>query len=249
MPYGNHGPEVKKKYPDYVIQAFTDKWWETDESDQLRRGRLIRAFIPYIDQEPMILIPEGRTSPTEHSRINYLLQPLQFSKTRQQPKLPVAALPSFSKEIRTVYRAKERPALVISSFSSVIPIHMKKKGAPWQYKGSNLIVPIYGAEASDSRAGWNPEFVERVKKCEYPEYMWDLIPSDTGSSFTESILRFDQLQPVGNDAKNYKLCSHCLTKEALKIIDEWLYWVITGYLSVDDILFMFRKEMNEIDHT
>ena len=237
---------MKKKYPEYVIQSYADKWWETDESDALRRGRLIWAYIPYIDQQPMILIPEGRTSPTEHKKINYQLQPLQFTAARRHLKLPVAALPAFSGEIRTVYRAKERPALVISSFSSIIPKHLKKRGAPWQYKGANLIVPIYGIEASEKRAGWNPEFIERVKRCEYPEYMWDLIPSNTGA-LTESVLRFDQIQPIGDDAKNYKLTNHCLTREALEIIDEWIFWVITDHLAIDDVLSIYRKDISEID--
>jgi len=234
-----------KEYPEHSIQHFIDDWWIRDSTFDLRRGRLLWAFIPYADQQPMILVPEGRSSPTDHSRANYRIEPLQSKKQHEHPKLPVAALPSYPGEIRAVYRAKERPVLIVGSEPPKVPKSDQAGGSAWQFHQVILVAPYYGAEFSGRTGGWNPEFVKRIQKCEYPQYMWDKLPERANSS----ILRFDHIQPMGTDQKAYKWTAFCLGRDAMQILDEWMQWVMTGCLLEDGVLNDFRKGLLELDNS
>ncbi|MGV8081926.1 MAG: hypothetical protein AB2L22_17900 [Syntrophales bacterium] len=228
-----------KGYPENSIQYFFDNWWINDGSLDLRRGRLLWTFIPHMDQQPMILVPEGRTSPTDHTRANYKIEPLQIKKPHEHPKLPIAALPSYAGEIRAVYRAKERPVLVVSSEPPEVPKRQRVGGAAWQFLPYVLVAPYYGANFSGKTGGWSPDFVERVQKCEYPQYMWDMLPDKANSS----ILRFDQIQPMSVNQRVFKCTPFCLGHEALNVLDEWIKWMITGCLLKDGVLDYLRKEL------
>ena len=142
----------------------------------------------------MILTPEGRKDPTSHTQVNYRLEPLHIKRISRPPTLPVAALPSYSGEIRTVYRAKKRPLLVISCGGPDIPKGLKVGAAGWQTAPTLLVAPYYGATQSGTRGGWKEEFVKRIRRCEYPQYLWDKLPIN--GSTEESILGFDHIQPL-----------------------------------------------------
>src|SRR5207245_1659934 len=60
--------------------------------------------------------------------------------------------------------------------------------------------PFYGADAGGTRSGWHPPFVERIRRAEYPQYVWDKLPI-TGA--TESILRLDHVFALGADPAGY----------------------------------------------
>jgi hypothetical protein len=47
-------------YADDSVQSMMDEWWIEDDSSGYRRGRLIRGFLPHIDQIPRQLIATGR---------------------------------------------------------------------------------------------------------------------------------------------------------------------------------------------
>jgi hypothetical protein len=40
---------------------------------------------------------------------------------------------------------------------------------------------------------------------------------------------------------------HCLSEEALMILDEWLQWLIEGSLPEDNLLGMYRAGLRELD--
>lgn len=50
------------EFPDDTVQYVCSEWWRHAPEQTLCRGRLIRAFVPHIDQEPYILITEGRAA-------------------------------------------------------------------------------------------------------------------------------------------------------------------------------------------
>ena len=102
------------------------------------------------------------------------------------------------------------------------------------------IAPFYGVEQK-GRAGYNPEFVERIKHATYPQFMWDILPHTEN----ESMLRFDQLQPLGIHHQSYSHTGYKLSEEALNLIDEWLYWYING-IDGKEIASM-RELINEIE--
>jgi len=54
--------------------------------------------------------------------------------------------------------------------------------------------------------------------------MWDVLPHTS----KESILRFDQIQPLGIHPQSYTHTGFKLSKEALMLFDEHLYWLLNG---------------------
>jgi len=104
-----------------------------------------------------------------------------------------------------------------------------------------LVAPYYGVAPSAKRAGWSPKFVERIKACEYPQYMWELTPLKKPPE--ESVLRFDHIQPVSLDSNAYESTDYCLSAEGKEIIFEWLDWFLYDRLSTEDTLGFLREEL------
>src|SRR5207302_873569 len=52
--------------------------------------------------------------------------------------------------------------------------------ARWQSARTLLVAPFYGADASGTRGGWPAPFVDRIRRAEYPQYIWDQLPSPGG---------------------------------------------------------------------
>ena len=162
------------------------------------------------------------------------------------PKLPTAAFPEFEGEVRTVYRAKKRPMLVISTGGLEIPKKIIKDKPRWQTDPTILAAPYYGASESSKRAGFSKEFVERVRRGEYPNFHWDVLPLKDGAS-EESILRLDHIQPVGRHHDSYEWTKHCLSDPAMEIIDQWLHWLIENELPEESELLYFREQIAELE--
>jgi hypothetical protein len=228
-------------YPDDSIQAYVEKWWLIDKSKDIKRGRLIKAFVPHVDQTPLTLIPTGRTDPTDHHKANYTIEPLRIDKPSRTYKLPVAALPEFEGEVRTVYRAKKRPVLIISAGGPDIPKELTRGKPGWQTAPTILVAPYYGADKGGKRAGFREEFIERIRRCEYPHYIWDILPLPGNAG--ESILRLDHIQPIGRHYLSYEWTEHCLSNEAMIIVNEWLHWLLEYDLPTDSTLYYYRKEL------
>lgn len=154
------------KYPDDSIQAFVSTWWTVDESRELRRGRLIKAFLPHVSLVPTTLIPTGRTDdPTNHNLVRYEIRPLQIHSRTRLPKLPCAAFPEIPGEVYSVYRAKKRPALIISVGGPDLKSEVRGRDKPrWQTAPTILVAPYYGAEQSLQRAGFSDELLSRARR-------------------------------------------------------------------------------------
>ena len=63
------------------------------------------------------------------------------------------------------------------------------------------------------------------------------------SGSRESVLRLDHLQPIGKHHDAIEFTPHCLTNEALEILDEWLLWLVMGFPDEEGILYEIREEM------
>jgi hypothetical protein len=232
-------------YPEDSIQSLIDNWWVDEKSSELKRGRLIKAFLPHVDQIPKQLTVVGRPDPTDHTKANYKMEPLRVGQSIKRPGLPVAALPSFENEINTVYRAKKRPALIICEGGDAIE-RMLTLGKPkWQTAPTILVAPCYGANEDGTRAGFNPEFIRRVRQCEYPQFMWDQLP--IGGSATESLFRLDHIQPIGRHHDSIEFTNFRLSEQALEILDEWLVWLIRGDFDEDSLLFEFKRDREQFE--
>ncbi len=234
--------EKKPNFPEDCIQWLIEAWWLTDEKPDLRRGRLIWAFLPHVDQEPRTLTPIGRVDPTDHQRAQFRIGPLRIGQAREAPRLPIAALPGVEGEVHTVHRAKRRPALVVGGIDAPEVDRARREGmARWQTAPTILVAPYYGVEGGAKRGGFNEEFIARVRRCEYPQFVWDRLPIGGGAA--SSILRLDHVQPVGRHYNSYELTPYRLSDEALAVLDEWISWLLTGELGEDGVLAGIREEL------
>jgi hypothetical protein len=137
----------------------------------------------------------------------------------------VAVFPNYPGGEFLVLRSKRRPAVVIATPGQEIPTALRRGGATWQYAPTLLVAPFFGVAASESRAGWGAPLVERIRKCEYPQYLWDILPGHKGA---ESILRLDHLQPVGDSPSSFTIESFMMSDDAVRVLDDWLWWYFTG---------------------
>lgn len=142
-----------------------------------------------------------------------------------------------------MYRAKKRPALVLGLAEEVPAALRGGSSANWMTAPTLLIAPYYGMEGGEKRAGWKPPLVDRIRRCEFPQYVWDKLPVD-GAEF--SILRLDHLQPVGRHHDSYESTPFCLSQEALGIVDEWLQWMMTGGLDPQGVLMDVREGLLQL---
>jgi len=232
-------------YPEDSIQNMIGAWWVEDSSFEFRRGRLIKAFLPHVDQIPKQLTVVGRVEATNHTHANFKIEPLRMKQPPRKPGLPVAALPAFENEVNAIYRAKKRPALIVSEGGAEVEKQLTLGKPKWQTAPTVLVAPYYGVTEGGARAGFRPEFVRRVRRCEYSQFMWDRLP--IGGSTTESILRLDHIQPVGRHHEAMEFTPYRLSEDALDILDEWLSWLISGDFSDDSLLPFFRQEIENIE--
>lgn len=153
-------------YPDNCIQSVVEPWWTEEKASGLDRGRLIWTVVSYVSQEPRILKPTGRKTPTDHSRADYQISTMKGTVVEDAATLPVAAFPHHDNEQLIVSRAKRRPALVISTQGTTVPKAFRIGKARHQTAPTILVAPFFGATLSASRSGFNPEFMMRIRACD-----------------------------------------------------------------------------------
>ena len=228
-------------YPDDCLQALLDNWWVEDENHDYNAGRLLWAFVPHVDQVPFALIPEGRNEPTNHSTAKYLIKPIQIKRPSQESLLPVAAFPSYPGEVRAVYRAKKRPVLVVSSGGMRVPKDLQRGYPKWQTNPTILVAPYYGSESTHGRGGWPKELVQRIRRCEYPQYFWDKLP--VSGSREGSVLRLDQIQPIGHHHDSLEWTKFRLNEEAMELLKEQITWLLWGELPENSLFLEMREAL------
>jgi hypothetical protein len=232
-------------FPDDCVQSIigAGHWWEKNSEQRVCRGALIFAFVPHVDQVPYTFEPVGRIDPTRHEDAVLRVSPLKTNLPLKPTDLPVAAMTLHSGEVWAAYRAKKRPCLVLAAGNPPVNRQLTR-GKPNSSTAPTLLVaPYYGATRNSRRAGYSPEFAERVRHCEYPQFHWDILPIPGGE---ESILRLDHLQPIGAHPSSYLLSDFRLSEGAVEIMDELLGWITSGGVEEDSLVAMYR---NEIDAT
>jgi hypothetical protein len=225
-------------FPDDCVQSVCATWWIADSTQGLCRGRLIRTFIPHIDQQPHVLSAQGRASATAHGQALFSMAPFNMKSPPPQPALPVAAITHPAGERQFVYRGKVRPALVLALEADDIERQLVSGAARWQTAKTILVAPYYGADQGGTRGGWSPLFVQRIRRAYYPQYMCDRLP--IGGS-EESIMRFDQVQAIGPDRPAIEILPWKLSDEALSFVDEWLTWYVRRELLEGGPLHLVRE--------
>lgn len=222
-------------FPDACVQtvAIVGDWWIQQESRLPERGSLIFCFVPHADQIPYTFVPIGRTNPTEHDNANVRVAPLKVDQPLKQLDLPVAAMPNYPHEVWAAYRAKKRPCLVLSAAHPQVEQNLTQGKPKHATAPMMLIAPYFGIASSANRAGYSKEFVDRVVNCYYPQFMFDCLPFTGGEP---SILRLDQVQPVGRHYQSHQLTGFRLCDAAIDLMDTWLKWVFHGSMPAGSLL-------------
>lgn len=226
-------------FPDDCLQTVIEPspWWVKDSSSSATRGALVFAFLPHVDQVPYTVQATARSVATEHDRANIEVKPLSIKQPRSRAALPVAAMSLHEGEIWSAYRAKKRPCLVVSNISQSVDKQLTRGKPNWTTAPTVLCAPYYGA-TQGKRAGFSVEFVSRIRHCEYPQFFWDVLPHERGE---ESIMRLDQLQPVGIHHNSYELSGFRLSDDAMEIMDDYVRWVLWGGVRPDGMVAGFRE--------
>ena len=229
-------------YPEDCVQYLVEpKWWEKDDGKVIRRGRLVRAYIPISNQIPWKLTVVGRDDPKDHHRAHYKIEASRIHERRRKPALPVAATPQFENEEFGVYRVKKRPAIVVADGSEEVPAELIKGKVKRHTSPMVLLAPSFGRDEGQNRDGYSQAFVDRVRRCGFPQFFWDMIPLPGAK---ESIIRFDQIQPMGRHQDAIEITEYCLSKEALEVLDDWLYWYCFEVVPRDGVLAMIREAVS-----
>lgn len=177
--------------------------------------------------------------PADHGVAKYEIGPLRLDAPPTRPGLPVAALPTYDEELFLVQRAKKRPALVLSLGGLEIAEPALRTGPAWQTAPMMLIAPYFGIGRSTRRSGWNPILVERIRRCAYPQYLWDILPS--GYSPEGSILRLDSAQPLSVKRQAFQSTRFRLSEEAVQVVTEWYSWLVSGAIPSGGLLEILRE--------
>jgi hypothetical protein len=208
------------EYPEICLQSLgPSKWWVPVAGGSVTRGRLLWAVVPHVDQHPFALITKGRTEDTDHARADYEVVPLRQRTFSPLPYLPVAGMPDLPGELKIVSRAKRRLVLVIGNAGIEVEKSLRIGDARFHTNRTLLVAPYYSAKT------WRPELVEKIRRCAYPQFIWDRLPF---SDYRESILRLDHVQPIGNHGESFELIDLCLSEDALTLVEDQFIWLRTG---------------------
>ena len=240
---GNPNHAMIPTYPDSLIQSFYSDWWIEDDSKECCRGRLLKAYVPYVDQVPYMLVPKGRKKATIHTLAECEIKPVNANNIPKETKLPVAGITTHGNEVKSIYRAKKRPVLILAEAGSKVEKKLRQGQASYQTAPTHIVAPYYGVDKDGSRGGYKDEFVERIQLLEYWQFFYDKLPLPQVNA---SILRVDHMQPIGAEGQSYEILPYRLSDDAMKLMDEWLNWAITGILKYDedagDILGLIRAD-------
>jgi hypothetical protein len=207
-------------------------WWKRTDDTVIRRGDLIRVHVPYVVNQPFKLTPVGRKTATDFDKADYRVEPYDASAPTTSPTLPVAGLSLQEKEIFYAYRAKMRPAIVLSTGGE--PLSRSDRVGTARWRSSHTFLGLPTSRAS----GWKRGTVTRIRHCEWSQYMWDILPD---SQYGESVFLFGQMQSFSSDYRTYRKSGYRLTDKALDLMDDWLLWYFYGDLSNDGDLRTARE--------
>jgi hypothetical protein len=244
MTSGNQKPDSTPIYPDDSFQNFIepDPWWVDDGKREFEVGRLVKAILPFVDQNPYALETIGRAKSTEHKEALVRFVPIDIKSAIDYSRLPVAPLPQYPGETGVVYRAKKRPALIIHAGCPDIPSDLRKDKPRYQTDACILVVPFFTAESGGGRAGYTPAFVERVRRCEYPQFFWDILPESTAGA--DSLMKLDHIQPVGRNHSIVEVTNYRLSDLALEIMKQFFNWFFHNQLPSDSLLYGFKVDIS-----
>lgn len=160
--------------------------------------------------------------PTKTIAQQFRIVPASVDAFKRQFALQVPKLET--NEEFLVVRAKQRPVILIQSGSPLTGVDNKGFRGRIERRRT-LVAQVFGlADAATGRAEFNPSFIDRVRRMEFPQLMF--LPQQAGLFTVDSLLRLDEVQSVfipHLDAKPF-----CLSEEVAELLQSQLVSLITG---------------------
>ncbi len=164
-----------------------------DYHQQFSFGQIFRthAYYPHENLELWRPVPDP-SEPTKTVATQFQKQAAGQDAFRRN--LPLAAPKLETNEEFVVVRAKKRPVVLV--MPEARPFGVDNRG----YRGRIqrhlcLVAQVFGlADPVTGTAEFNPSFVSRVRKMEFPQLMF--LPACPGFLEVDSLLRLDELQSV-----------------------------------------------------
>lgn len=210
---------------------FIDEWFDSDFYKQLPLGYHAQlsfgqffwthAYYAHENLELWRPIPDPN-EPTKTTASSF--QIVSAPKDAFHRGIPLATPKLETNEEFIVVRAKWRPVLLLQA------------EAPWMgidnrgYRGKvqrhrSIVAQIFGlADSKTGVAEFSPSFVDRVRKMEFPQFMF--LPKKPGLFEVDSLLRLDELQSVFTPHLTPK--QHSLGDEVLPILRQQFQFLVTG---------------------
>lgn len=229
-------------YPEYCIQNLEPSWWEENKDKKPRRGTLIETFIPFVDTSPYCFSMKGRTDPEAHNKAEMVVAPLKVGQSLKKEALPIAGAPLNGADVWGAYRAKIRPCLIISEQGDYVDRTLTKGKPTHATARTFLVAPFYGIKGQEKQVYDDSSFIEKVRHLEYKQFFWDKLPHSNGQ---ESILRLDQIQPIGIAYDVHKNLGYKLNEKALEIMNDLLRRYIWDEVDKEGDLKAFRDLLSD----
>ena len=153
------------------------------------------AWVPtYILQPIPRICKVERSEPRSHNsiKITEIRNMKSFDFTSHEHTLPIPQIPLKEGEELILVKSKNRPCIFFIS-SGVLKIQKH-----W-LTNDFYFLPMYSTATGETRTGYSPELVERIKKCEYshliylPPYPKGKIILENTIPSKESIIRLDRM--------------------------------------------------------
>lgn len=164
-----------------------------EERSQLRFGRICwtHAYYPHEDLQFFRPVPDP-AEPTKTISNRFQIEAAGQNAFRRGLPLQVPKLES--NEEFLVVRAKRRPVVVIQP-EMPIPSTINQGYRGRVHRRRCSVAQVFGlSDSVTGREEFSPEFINRVRKMEYPQLMF--LPKRAGLFEVDSLLRLDELQSV-----------------------------------------------------
>jgi hypothetical protein len=138
--------------------------------------------------------------------------------------IPLAVPKLETNEEFLVIRAKRRPVVIVQP---EIPLpEIENRGFRGRvHRRRCLVAQVFGlAETKTGQAQFSPSFVDRVRRMEFPQFLF--LPKKAGLLEVDSLLRLDELQSVF--APHLEATQYSLGDEVIKILRGQLAFLIAG---------------------
>ncbi|MDR1857433.1 MAG: hypothetical protein LBR22_09820 [Desulfovibrio sp.] len=200
------------KFPDDCIQQLFPQWWVKLQLKKRKRWQLAWAYARHVASHPYEVIIDRRSAPKTHDSINLSVTVFRKDRRDELKPIPVASIPTYTNEILTINRGKVRPVLIVATPGTTIPHEIRKNLPEWYSAATYIVVPYFTA--------MGPEFIKRIKLCEYTQCFWDLLPFEEEGH--GSILRFDHIQAVEPEINSLIATEWSLSDNAQEILNDAL---------------------------